>query len=308
MKPFFSRRLFTLAILVTALAAARGTASAQEPEASPPPASPAPAASPTFVDMQYDGKTHVTLAPYIWLPNVGGSFQYSVPVVRGGPKAVGQGSFSIGPTNYLPKLNSAAMFFTDVRKGDVDVFGDVIYVNASMSSTGSAVFVGPRQRLHIPITLNTNAHISTAIWEAAVGYSVAHGHNADLSFFTGVRSFPTNLTFDYNATIVGRRRVISPSGSIAASDYLSDLLVGMRGKVFFGDGHLFVPYYADYGIGISTVPQESWQAYGGVGYAFNHGQTFVATYRTLNYNTFPPNVHTQRITMAGPLLGYTFQL
>ncbi len=312
MKLFFSRRLFTLAVLAATLTAARGTASAQEPATSPaPPASPAPAASPTLIDMQYDGKTHVTLAPYLWAPSVGGSFQYTIPTLRfrraphGG---VTQTSATIGPSDYLPKLNSAAMFFTDVRKGNLDVFGDVIYVNASMSGSTSTVISGPRGRIQIPVTLDTNAHLSTAIWEIAAGYTVAHGHNADLSLFTGLREFPTNLTFDYNFTIVGKRRILTPSGSATTSSYLSDLIVGMRGKLFFGDGHLFVPYYADYGNAINMTPNETWQAYGGAGYAFNHGQTLVALWRALNYNTFSPGSHVQRAALYGPLLGYTFQL
>ncbi|MBV8067002.1 MAG: hypothetical protein JO113_03415 [Candidatus Eremiobacteraeota bacterium] len=260
------------------------------------------------MDRQYDGQLHVTLAPYLWLTNVGGAFQYSIPTLPHRPKNIIESSINIGPNDYLPKLNSAAMFFTDARKGDVDVFADVIYVNASASSTVSTTFAGPRGRLQIPITLDTNAHLSTAIWEVAAGYSIAHGHNADLSLFSGLREFPTNVTFDYNATIVGRRGVIAPSGSIAHSDYLSDLIVGLRGRAFFGDNHFFLPYYADYGSSINSIPNQSWQAYGGFGYAFNHGQTLVAVYRALNFNGFTPVDHVQRLTLAGPLFGYTFQL
>jgi hypothetical protein len=304
----YSTLLPILAVIVAAPIAAR----AQEPEASPAPQAtpmaPAPASSPTFMDKQYDGNLHVTLAPYIWLPNIGGTFQYSIPTLPNRPHNIIESSVSIGPADYLPKLNTAAMFFTDARKGDVDVFADVIYLNASMTSTQSGVIAGPRGRIQIPVTLDTNAHLSTAIWEIAGGYTLAHGHNADVSLFAGLREFPTNLTFDYNATIATRRRIIMPSGTITASDYLSDLIVGMRGRAFFGDGHLFVPYYADYGTSVNTVPNQTWQAYGGFGYAFNHGQTFVALYRALNFNGFSPVDHVQRMTLAGPLLGYTFQL
>jgi hypothetical protein len=307
------RYIMLSCFLVAGVVAAYGPAYAQEPPASPAPEAssmpPAPSetARPTLIDMQYDGRTHITAAPYVWLPNLGGSFQYQIPTLATRPHKIVESSISVPPSTYLPKLNSAAMFFTDVRKGPVDVFGDVIYVNASMSSATNATFAGPLGKVQIPLTLDTNAHVTTAIWEVAAGYTLARGHDADLSLFTGIRSFPLNLNLDYNAT-VGKRGIINPTGAINVSDYLSDLVVGMRGKVLFGDGHFFVPYYADYGTSINMVPQQTWQAYSGFGYAFNHGQTLDLLWRALNYNSFAPNVNTQRVTMAGALLGYTFQL
>jgi hypothetical protein len=313
MTHYLPKHVFTLAAGIAAAFALSDRASAQEatPSPSPSPAAtmaqaPSQPSEPTLLDMQYDGKTHVTLAPYIWGANVGGSFQYTIPTLPGRPRGIAQSGFTVAPSQYLPKLNTAAMVYADVRKGDFDVWGDVIYVNASISSSTTGTITGPRGR-QIPLSLDTNAHLSTAVWEVAAGWTAARGHNADLSLFTGIRSFPTNLTLDYNAT-VGKRGIIAPSGTIDDSVYLSDLFVGLRGRVFFGDSHFFVPYYGDYGTSINTIPQQTWQAYGGGGYAFNHGQTLILLYRALDYNSFAPNVHVQHLTMYGPLLGYTFQL
>jgi len=113
---------------------------------------------------------------------------------------------------------------------------------------------------------------------------------------------------NYNVTIVGKRGVLAPSGSVSASDYPSDLIVGLRGKAFFGDGHWYVPYYADYGTSVNMIPNTSWEGYSGFGYGFSHGQSLVALYRALDYNGFSPVSHAQKLTMYGPLLGYTFQL
>jgi hypothetical protein len=302
-------KLYTIATIALMLAAGNTAASAQEHQASPiAQATPAPESTPTLLDRQYDGQTHVTVAPYIWGPTVGGSFQYSIPTLPRRPRQIIESSVSIGPADYLPKLNSAAMVYADVRKGDFDLFADGIYVNASMTSSQSATFAGPLGKIQIPVTLSTNAHLSTAIWEVAGGYSVAHGHNADLSLFGGLREFPTNLTLDYNVLVVGKRGVLAPSGTVDASDYISDLIVGMRGRAFFGGGRIFVPYYADYGQSVNTVPNQTWEAYSGFGYAFEHGQTLVALYRALNFNSFQPTDHVQRLEMYGPLLGYTFGL
>ncbi len=65
------------------------------------------------------------------------------------------------------------------------------------------------------------------------------------------------------------------------------------------------PGYDDFGFG---AIDQTWEAYTGAGYAFNHGQTLLVAWRALNYNAFPPGFHVQKLTLGGPLLGYTFNL
>lgn len=283
-----------------AVACATQSARAQE-------AAPAPTSTPTLVDRQYDGNWHVTLAPYVWLPTVKGNFQFSVPTLprRGG--GVIQPSVGIGPSEYLSNINSTLMFSVDARKGDFDIFGDYIYLNASASAGAYTTITGPRGNVQIPISFSTDARLATSIWEAAAGYTVARGHNADLSAFWGIREFPVTINLGYNATI-GRRGLINPSGSLRTSSYTSDTVFGLRGKAFLGDSRLFVPYYADIGTSINQLSNQTWEAYSGLGYGFNHGQTLLFTYRSLNYFDFTPISRVQKLSMYGPLLGYTFNL
>jgi hypothetical protein len=259
------------------------------------------------LDVQYDGRTHIMVAPYLWAPTVGGNFQYSIPNLPRRAGGVAQASAQVGPSDYLAKLNSAAMFAFDARKGDIDLFGDFIYVNASVSASAFSTLSGRFGRLQIPVSLSTNAHLRESIWEAAAGVTVARGHDADLSLFAGMREYPLNLTFDYSATI-GKRGRFTRSGTILTADITQDVIFGLRGKVFFGDSHVFVPYYGDVGSGIGVLSNQTWEAYSGAGYAFNHGQTLLLAYRTLTYEGFSPISHVQRLTMHGPLLGYTFNL
>ena len=303
-----TKRFVSLAAgMVLTLGGATAIARAQETPASPEP-TPAQAASsaPTLMDTQYDGHTHIMVAPYIWGPTVKGDFQYSIPTLarKRGEVGITQSSVQIGPSDYLPKINSALMLAFDARKGDVDLFGDIIYLNASTSAAFSGSISGPLGKVQVPISLNTNARLAVAIWEAAAGLTFAHGHNADLSGFVGVRDFPLTLSLDYNA-VVGKRGIIQPSGTVMTSDSSNDVIFGLRGKAFFGDDHLFVPYYADFGFG---AIDQTWEAYTGAGYAFNHGQTLLVAWRALNYNAFPPGFHVQKLTLGGPLLGYTFNL
>jgi hypothetical protein len=268
---------------------------------------PAPAASPTLMDREYDGQTHITLAPYIWVPTVHGSVQYTVPnlPLRAGHSGVV--NFKTTPADYISKLNSAAMGALDVRKGGFDVFGDYIYTNATASAAESAVIGGPFGRRQYRVDLGTSARLVPRIWEAAAGFTVARGHDADLSIFLGMREFPINLTLGYNATVTGKRGSLTTNGTVVSSTLTNDVITGLRGKAFFGDGHIFVPYYIDFGTS-TGVNNQTWEGYTGAGYAFNHGQSLIVTYRTLNYFSFPPDVAVAKFNMSGPLLGYTFNL
>jgi hypothetical protein len=297
-----TKHLLTIAGAIFAVASA--TAAARSQESPPPPATPAPIASPTYMDVQYDGHTHITIAPYLWGPTVKGNFQYQIPTLPHHGGGIIQSNVQVGPSNYLSKLNSAFMFAFDVRKGEGDIFGDVIYLNASTSASIFSTLSGPLGHVKIPVTLNTDARLAVTIWEAAAGFTLAHDHNADVSLFVGAREFPLDLNLSYNA-IIGKRGLIAPSGTIKSSERTDDVIFGLRGKAFFGNGRWFVPYYIDAGVGANN---QTWEAYTGAGTAFNHGQTLLLVWRTLNYNAFPSTAHVQKLSMGGPLLGYTFQL
>lgn len=284
-----------------ALAAVAAPARAQQ---TPPPAPlPEPTTSATLLDQQYDGRTHVTFAPYLWGSNIKLNAQYTIQTLPTRPVHIVSPNIEIGPSDYLPKVDSAFMGALDVRKGIVDLFGDVIYVNASTTASFVGTLSGPLGRVHIPFTVNTTARVAPAIWELAAGVTLAHSSNADVSFFAGTRQFPISTALSYNA-VIGRRGIIAPSGNLHTFDAADDFILGLRGKIFF-NRRLFVPYYGDFGNGSNN---QSWEAYGGAGYAFDHGQTIVALYRSLNYFNFPLTAHTQRFLMYGPLLGYTFGL
>jgi hypothetical protein len=289
--------------LLTLLAFAAATIAARAQE--PPTPAPVATSNPTFMDRQYDGRWHVMLAPYVWGPTIKANFQYQLPTLRhhldAGPIA---NTIQVGPSDYLPKLNTAGMLAFDVRKGEFDLFGDAIYLNASTTATIFSTLGGNFGKIHIPVTIDSSAHVTTAIWEVAAGYAVAHGHNADLTLLAGIREFPIAINADYTATI-GKRGILAPTGTINSTAYTNDVIVGLKGRAFFGGDRWYVPYYIDVGTGNNN---QSWEAYGGAGYAFPHGQTLIALWRALNYNAFPPISPVQKMSLAGPLLGYTFNL
>ncbi|MBV9719331.1 MAG: hypothetical protein JOZ77_08425 [Candidatus Eremiobacteraeota bacterium] len=297
----FLKYSFAAIIATLCLAANTAVSRAQEAPASP---SPTETIQPTLLDQQYDGQTHVMVAPYVWAPSVNANFQFFIPRL---PRAHGGKSIhstvDVGPSNYLPKLNAAAMGAFDIRKGNVDLYGDAIYLNASTTATISSTITGPFGRIHIPVTFDSSARLATAIWELALGFTIARSHNADLSTFLGYRDFPIYLNVSYNAT-VGKRGIIATSGTATPSDRTGDPIFGVRGRAF-ANQHWYIPYYFDFG---GANNNQTWQAYGGAGYAFQHGQSFVVLYRQLDYYGFPSTAHTQRLDLGGPVLGYTFNL
>jgi hypothetical protein len=296
------RCLVAATATVFAFAVCAAVARSQEASASP---GPAETAAPTLLDQQYDGQTHVMVAPYIWGPTVKANFQFFVPQLprhgRGGRLI--QNTVEVGPSDYLPKLNAAAMAAFDVRKGNVDLYGDAIYLNASTTASIYSTVSGPLGKVRIPVTFDSSARLAAAIWELALGFTVARSHSADLSTFVGYRDFPIYLNVSYTATI-GKRGILAPTGTATPSDHTGDPIWGVRGRAFT-DRHWYIPYYFDFGGGYNN---QTWQAYGGAGYAFPHGQTLVALYRQLNYYGFPSTAHTQRMDLGGPVLGYTFNL
>jgi hypothetical protein len=293
------------AAAIFAFCAGGATARAQVAQ---PTSVPAQTPAPTLLDRQYDGQTHVMFAPYVWAPTIKGNFQFSIPKLPHTTTGTGgnilAGTLQVGPSDYLPKLNTALMGAFDVRKGNVDLYVDAIYLNASTNATIVSTISGPLGHVHIPVTINSSARLATGIYEAALGFTVARSHYADLSTFLGYRDFPITLNVSWNAT-VGKRGLIAPSGTTTTSDRTEDAVWGLKGRAFLGDKGWYIPYYGDFGGGNNN---STWQAYTGLGYAYPHGQSFILLYRQLDYYGFPETAHTQRLDLGGPVLGYTFNI
>ena len=67
-----------------------------------------------------------SITPYLWMPNINGTLNYSAP-----PGAGGSPSVEVGPDNYLEQLEAALMISGEVRKDRWLVFTDLIYLDFS---------------------------------------------------------------------------------------------------------------------------------------------------------------------------------
>ena len=301
------KRYLSLALVPLAFTLAAAAAQAQEtPAATPAPSAPPVTRNATPMDRAYDGNWHVTLAPYLWLPTVRTNVKYTIPQL---PLGGGGGSLAtnvqVGPSDYLSSLNSAGQMAFNVRKGDAEFFGDYIFMNLSSTANFNSLVSGPLGKVKIPVSLVTNSRLAASIWELGAGFSLAHGHNGDANLFVGWRQFPLTTNLAWTGTIGGSKLAITRAGTVRISPLANDVVFGLNGKIFSGDNHWFAPYYIDYGAGAT---QQTWEGYGGAGYMFDHGQSMVVAFRTLNYNAFPPDSPVQKLSMWGPLLGYSFGL
>jgi hypothetical protein len=100
----------------------------------------------------------------------------------------------------------------------------------------------------------------------------------------------------------GGAQTLPASGNGSRSTDLVDGIVGVRGRIRWGETPWFSPYYLDLGTGASTL---TWQSVIGIGYGFKWGDVLLA-YRTLYYDQKDDKL-LQDFRFSGPTLGATFR-
>ncbi len=273
------------------------------PSPTPAPATPA---RHTVVSQAYDGATHLTFTPYVWLPTANGTFQFNVPnrPSAGGGSTLSTLNAQVGPNSYLNNINFALMGAFELRKGDVGIYGDAITLNVSSGATYITDVTGPFGHVHVPVDFGTSGRVSATVWEAGGDLTLWHNDYADVQFLTGWRQIRVTGNFDYNVDI-GKNQQFARMGSVSTHTNIGDVVFGFKGKVAVGDGGWFVPYYMDYGVGAPS--NNTWQAFTGVGKA-SRGGSFLLLFRDMNYD-FPAGASPiQKLRLGGPLLGYTINL
>jgi hypothetical protein len=126
-------------------------------------------------------------------------------------------------------------------------------------------------------------------WTVAGSYAAVETPNVDLHTLAGMRRLNTEIAVD------------SASGLGDARDAW-DAVLGVRGRVKLGEGRWFAPYYLDVGTGQSDF---TWQAFGGIGYAFSWGE-IVGSWRHLDYN-FATTSRIRDLTFSGPTISFGFR-
>jgi hypothetical protein len=234
-------------------------------------------------------------AIYGWFPDMSGRTQ-----LRDGSDG---SEFEIKIGDILDNLKFTVMGSFDARKGRWGVATDVIYLSVGKSDTLSAA--GSIGGIEIPIDVSADLDfdMESWIWSAAGYYRAVDNQGTNLDLLAGFRYIDVDQQLDWSLS--GNIGIIPPpgregSGRAGLSNW--DAIIGVKGKLAFGDGNAwFLPYYLDVGTGDSDF---TWQAAAGVGYAFGWGE-IAALWRHLAYEE--PSNAVADLEFSGPAIGAFFR-
>jgi hypothetical protein len=224
------------------------------------------------------------LVIYGWLPSISGDLTYS--------PAGSDGDINVDADKIIDNLKMTFMGSFEARKGKWSGFTDVIYLSLSGSDSKSVTVPDGMTRN----LLDGSLDLKGWIWTLGGSYTAWRREDSHLDLLAGARllSLDTDLYLSGGGPLQ-RDREISKSVN------LWDGIVGAKG-VFMLDDHWFVPYYIDVGTGDSDL---TWQAAGGIGYAFKWGEVRLK-YRYLSYDQ-GSNGLLQDAAFGGPQLGVGFR-
>ncbi len=229
-----------------------------------------------------------SLTPYLWLPTIDGTLNYSPPPGGGGAPDI-----EVGPTEWLDLLNIGALISGTAKKGKYSIFSDFVYLSLTSKNDGRVVSVDdnitvPGVPIPIPVSATLNANTRTdldgLVWTIAGGFSLQETESSSLDVIAGARYFGTDVSTSWDLTVdittPGGTVVLPAQGSIASDVDIWDGIIGVRGYSKVGSGKWSVPYYFDVGAGGSDL---TWIAMLGLSREYGWGDLVIA-YRHLDYD------------------------
>lgn len=248
------------------------------------------------------------VAPYIWLPAVNANLEYKLQPELGGRLPT---DLSSRPSDYISKLDFAAMLTAEARYDRFSVLTDFIYINGNTGSSKirSIDFLGlPSIPISRNLAISTSTRLSSTIWTLAGGYTVFQGDWGNFDLLAGFRYLRANATTDYNLalTIAGPRgdgATFGGAGGISGYSSVLNGIAGFRGRIRLPVEGMFVPYYFDIGGGGSKL---TWQIASGLGYQTGWAGVSLL-YRYLSFEQGSSFV-VRHLDMGGPMimLNFTF--
>ncbi len=231
---------------------------------------------------------------YGYLPSLGGSTKFPSP----------GSSIDVNSSTILNNLKFAFMGALEAQKGPWGAFTDVMYLNLGGSKSGTRELSIGGMPLPIGVTANASLDMDGWVWTAAGNYRALVGPQVNLDLFAGTRLVELKQSFRF-AFSGNVGPFIGPGRQGSAEARLDDWdgIVGAKGRYTFGGRHeWFASYYLDVGTGESQL---TWQAIGGLGYAFNWGE-LVAAWRYLGYD-FESGKTIESLNFSGPALAVAFR-
>jgi hypothetical protein len=149
-----------------------------------------------------------------------------------------------------------------------------------------------------PILETDDIELTGWIVTPFVGYNVLEGDKGYLALLAGARYLYLDLDLELatRAPLPPAKKTFSESGDFW------DGVVGAIGRITLSD-RWALPYYFDIGTGDTDM---TWQAYGGVAYAFESFELMVG-YRYLEWDFKDDNKAFNDLNLGGPMLGARFR-
>jgi len=246
-----------------------------------------------------DNQWKFSITPYLWMPSVDGTLNYSSPSGGGAP------SVDVGADQILESLEAAFMISGEVRKGRWSMFTDFIYLELSNedSSVQSINFGGTA--VSSSANISTDSTLRGSIWTLGAGYAALPGRPVTLDVFGGLRYAGIEASTDWQlaTTVTGPRagQTFSQTGGISERVDLWNGIIGIKGSVWLGDSNWSIPYYFDVGAGSGTT----WQGMLGIAYSWSWIDLMLA-YRHLYFDQGSDKL-VQDMSFSGPALGVAFR-
>jgi hypothetical protein len=248
-----------------------------------------------------DPKFQIDFTPYVWLPTINGTFRFHASDIKtpsgvpiGVPIAAVDRTFDtqIGPNSYLSNVNFALMGTVTAHFGRVGLLADLINVNIASASARVVDLSGP---FDATISSQSQVQLVTTLLTVAPSYTLYRNKSTAVDFLVGLQS--RTISANANLQLTDANGNGFSAGALRKSTY-NNLIVGSYGHVGLG-GHWTVPYYVDAGFG----PTTSWEGLVGIQYG-----NLSVNWRYLQYNAASGSDSLlQRLTLGGPMLGYTLR-
>lgn len=234
---------------------------------------------------------------YGYFPSIGGTTTF--PENIGG----GTGSTQVDANTLLDNLDFAFMGTFEATRGRWGILADVLYMDVSGSSSSTRDIRINGHELPIGVTANTDLDLRGTVFQLAGTYKAIMDPTVTVDVLAGARMLDIRqtLTVELSADI-GNETGPGRSRQSSVHPTYWDAIVGAKGQFLFGEGRRwFVPWYADVGAGQSKL---TYQAIGGLGYAFSWGQV-IGAWRYLDYE-FKSSSDVQSLDFNGPMIGVAF--
>jgi hypothetical protein len=240
------------------------------------------------------GEWRFSASIYGYLPSISGKTAF--PVDSGS-------SVEVSADQIVDSLNFTFMGTLDAHNGRWGMFTDILYLDIGGDKQNTRDFAVGGRQIPASTTANLDWGLKGTIWTLAGEYRVASQPGYTIDLLGGARMFDMkqDLGWAFNGDI-GTLPLQARTGSIRVEETLWDGIVGVKGRVGFGDsGKWSAPFYLDVGTGDSD---STWQVLAGVSYAFGWGE-LTGVWRYLSYDL--KNSPATNINFNGPMIGATWR-